>query len=99
MVRLLLVMEILSQLLILDLILFSPNVLVVTKNLLSISKLTYDFPVDVHFTNAAFEIQNRVTKNPLAQERLDHGLYVLHKKFSALFVALRSKGLKASFDI
>ena len=39
------------------------------KNLISISKLTRDFPVDAIFTNNSFLLQKRDTKEILAQGR------------------------------
>lgn len=71
----------------------------ITKNLLSISKLTSDSPVDVIFSDKLFTIQNRVTKQVLAQGRCDKGLYLLDKGVPALVVAVRNKELKASFHL
>lgn len=48
-----------------------------TKNLLSISKLTTDFPFSVHFTNFIFIIQNHNTGKVVATGRHKQGLYVL----------------------
>lgn len=42
-------------------------VLHITKNLLSISKLTSDYLVDVVFSDKSFTVQNRATKALLAQ--------------------------------
>lgn len=70
-----------------------------TKNLLSISKLTADLPVDVVFSDKLFEIQNRVTKQTLAKGRCERGLYVLDRVDSALVATVRSSSLKASFTL
>lgn len=70
----------------------------ITKNLLSISKLTSDYPVNVVFSNVSFTIQNRVTQQTLAQGRYKNGLYILERAHSALVTALRSKALTASFE-
>ncbi|KAL8495545.1 hypothetical protein ACS0TY_019614 [Phlomoides rotata] len=79
------------------------NVLVVphlTKNLLSISKLTPDYPVDILFTDRSFVIQNRMTKEPLARGRRSHGLYVL-EQVNRLWLRLCTRPLRRprlSFD-
>lgn len=70
-----------------------------TKNLFSISKLTHDFPVDVVFSDKSFEIQNRTNKMVVARGRCDQGLYILERGHPALVAALRSQGLKASFNL
>lgn len=52
------------------------NVLVVphlTCNLLSISQLCRDFPLDVHFSDDYFVIQNRETGHPVAKGRREGG--------------------------
>ncbi|KAG6414359.1 hypothetical protein SASPL_127081 [Salvia splendens] len=71
----------------------------ITKNLLSISKLTSDYPVDVLFSDKSFVIQNRVTKSILAQGRRDKGLCLVDLGVPALVAALRSITLKASFSL
>lgn len=56
------------------------NVLVVpniTKNLLSVSKLSVDSEVEVLFTYVSFQIKSRISKDTLARGRRRHGLYVL----------------------
>ncbi|KAI3700963.1 hypothetical protein L2E82_45604 [Cichorium intybus] len=76
------------------------NVLVVpklTKNLLSISRLTSDNNMDVLFSQPYFYIQDRKMRWVLAQGRCDRGLYVLSTKPQA-FVATRSK-LKAPYEL
>ncbi|WVY92073.1 hypothetical protein V8G54_037587 [Vigna mungo] len=47
------------------------------KNLISISKLTRDFPVDAIFTYTSFLLQQRGTKEILAKGRREHNLYAL----------------------
>nr|GEU68497.1 putative zinc finger, CCHC-type [Tanacetum cinerariifolium] len=49
----------------------------ITKNLLSISKLTHDDKVDVLFSDNMFLIQNHLTKETLARGHHKNGLYVL----------------------
>lgn len=70
-----------------------------TKNLLSISKLTNDYPVDILFSDSYFAIQNRLTKTILARGRVDHGLYILEHGQKALLASLSSNKLKASFEV
>ncbi|KAJ9544289.1 hypothetical protein OSB04_023996 [Centaurea solstitialis] len=70
-----------------------------TKNLLSISKLTSDSPVDVLFSDDAFTIQNRRTKDILARGRCDNGLYVLEQGHKALMAGLKSNRLRASYEL
>ncbi|GFP94834.1 uncharacterized mitochondrial protein atmg00810 [Phtheirospermum japonicum] len=71
----------------------------ITKNLLSISKLTADYPVDVIFSDKFFAIQNRLTKKILAQARCNQGLYLLGRGIPALVAAIQVKRLKAIFDL
>ncbi|MFS7952632.1 putative RNA-directed DNA polymerase [Helianthus anomalus] len=68
-----------------------------TRNLLSISKLTNDFPVDVLFSNSFFVIQDRTTRKPLAQGRCENGLYLLRDKSFAFVASVSSN--KASFEL
>ncbi|GJR07274.1 uncharacterized mitochondrial protein-like protein [Tanacetum coccineum] len=56
----------------------------ITKNLLSISKLTASSPVDILFSCDMFTIQNRHTKDILAKGRCENGLYVLTQGHKAL---------------
>ena len=70
-----------------------------TKNLLSISKLTSDFPLVGTFTNNFFSIQNRQTGRVVATGKRDGGLYVLeHGNFAFIYV-LKNKALHASYDL
>ncbi|KAJ9542144.1 hypothetical protein OSB04_028650 [Centaurea solstitialis] len=59
----------------------------ITKNLLSVSKLTFDNNLD-----------DRTTRKVLAQGRCERGLYVLSTSPRALFASTKSK-LKASFEL
>ncbi|GKB85874.1 retrovirus-related pol polyprotein from transposon RE1 [Tanacetum coccineum] len=68
------------------------------KNLLSISKLTSDYPVDVYFSNPMFAIQNRRTREILAQGKLEHGLYVLNQGQQAFVATLQLKNSVASHE-
>ena len=85
----------------------SLDVLVVprlTKNLLSISKLTYDFPLSITFTNNHITIQNRQTRRVVATSKrdgglYDGGLYVLERVNSSFISVLRNKSLRASYDL
>ncbi|CAA0841807.1 Unknown protein [Striga hermonthica] len=70
-----------------------------TKNLVSISKLTSDLPVDVVFSGNLFLIQHRETKEPLARGRCDGGLYYMDRWCPALAAAVRNKVSKASFEL
>ncbi|KAD5803045.1 hypothetical protein E3N88_14405 [Mikania micrantha] len=77
------------------------NVLVVpnlTKNLLSISRLTNDSPVDVLFSNDFFQIQDRKTAEVLAKGTCENGLYVLTQGHKSLVAALSASHLCASFN-
>lgn len=70
-----------------------------TKNLLSISKLTNNNPIDVLFSDNVFIIQNRHSKEPLARGRRKHGLYVLEQGQHAFLASTTSKQLRASYDL
>lgn len=50
-----------------------------TKSLLSISKLIFDFSMDVIFSDQTYGIQNWQTKQVSALSRREKGLYVLDK--------------------
>ena len=69
------------------------------KNLLSISKLTFDFPLVVTFTNNFFSIQNRQTGRVVATGKRDSGLYVLECENSAFIFVLKNKALHALYDL
>ncbi|GJW03742.1 retrovirus-related pol polyprotein from transposon TNT 1-94 [Tanacetum coccineum] len=69
------------------------------KNLLSISKLTADSPVDILFSHDMFTIQNRHTKDILANGRCENGLYVLKQGHKALVACLKSNRLCASYEL
>ena len=70
-----------------------------TKNILSISKLTHDFPLSVTFTNNFFTIQNRQTGRVVATGKRDGGLYVVELGHSAFISILKNKSLHASYDL
>jgi hypothetical protein len=70
-----------------------------TKNLLSISKLTNDFPLSVTFANNFFTVQNCLTGKVVATSRRDGGLYVLERGNSAFIYVLKNKSLHASYDL
>ena len=70
-----------------------------TKKLLSISKLTFDFPFSVTFTNNLITIQNCQTRRVVATGKRDGGLYVLERGNSAFISVLRNKSLHASYDL
>src|SRR5436190_15002786 len=60
----------------------------ITKNLISISKLTSDFPYSITFTNDHFVVQNRITRRVVETGRRKNGLYVLersHQSFLSTF--------------
>src|ERR1043165_9888140 len=68
------------------------------KNLLSISRLTNDSPVDVLFSNNFFHIQDRKTGEVLARGICENGFYVLTQSHKSLVAALFSSQLRASFN-
>ena len=70
-----------------------------TKNLLSISKLTSDFPLSVTFTNNLLAIQHRQIGRVVAIGKRDGGLYVLERSNPAFISVLRNKSLRASYDL
>ncbi|KAM0067353.1 putative RNA-directed DNA polymerase [Helianthus debilis subsp. tardiflorus] len=75
------------------------NVLVVpkiTKNLLSINKLTMDNNVDVLFYQPNFYVQDRETGQVLAQGRCENELYVLNQDHQALSAVSINK---ASYEL
>ncbi|KAI3510913.1 hypothetical protein L1887_18051 [Cichorium endivia] len=76
-------------------VLVVPNI---TKNLLSISKLTTDNMMDVLFSRPYFYIQDRATKRVLAQGRCEQGLYILSNKPQA-FTAVTFSKLTASCEL
>lgn len=71
----------------------------ITKNLLSVSKLTKDSNVDVIFTDDSFIIQNRKIKEILAHGRCEHGLYVLRGDQMALAASQRLSRPRASYEL
>lgn len=71
----------------------------ITKNILSITKLTFDYAIDIVFSDTFFTIQNRTTKRNLAQGRYDRGLYVLDRGTPALVAACQTKGLNTSYSL
>lgn len=62
----------------------------ITKNLLSISKLTHDSPVDVILSNTFFAIQNLTTKEIIAKGRCEAGVYILEQGNETFLAALRN---------
>lgn len=77
-------------------VLVVPNL---TKNLLSISKFTSNFQIDMLFTNTSFIIQNRHTKAVMARGRREQGLYVLEHARPALLANLKRNTLRAFFEL
>ncbi|GKE77254.1 retrovirus-related pol polyprotein from transposon TNT 1-94 [Tanacetum coccineum] len=78
------------------------NVLVIpnlTKNLLSISKLTMDHPIDVFFSQPFFHIQDRESKQVIAKGLCEDGLYVLRDGPTALVASSSGVSNKASFEL
>lgn len=70
-----------------------------TKNLLSICKLTSDLPLSVTFSNDCFLVQNRITGKVVATGKRDGGLYVLEGGNTAFISILKNKTLSASYDL
>lgn len=65
-------------------------VLHLNKNLLSISKLTNENPLDVLFSQPLFQIQDRHKRQVLAQRKCEYGLYILKEGHKALVSVLSS---------
>jgi hypothetical protein len=70
-----------------------------TKNLLSISKLTKDFPLLVTFNDSSFIIQNKITRTVVATGRCDDGLHVLERGNVVFIFVLNKSVLAASYDL
>lgn len=70
-----------------------------TRNLISIGKLTSDFPFSITFTNDRFIIQNQVTRRVVATGQLDNGFYALKRGHQSLIFALSNNCPRASFDV
>lgn len=71
----------------------------ITKNLLFVRKLTFDYAGDVLFTTESFIIQSHQTKSILACGRRRDSLYVIDNSLSALVVTRVSSRLVASFEL
>nr|KAJ0193381.1 hypothetical protein LSAT_V11C800390800 [Lactuca sativa] len=69
-----------------------------SKNLLSISRLTTDNNLDVLFSQPYFYIQDRTTRKVLAQGICDRDLYVLSTAPHACFASTQSSS-SASFEL
>ena len=72
-------------------------ILRLTKNLLSVSKLTHDNCMYVLFSHLHFYIHDRKTEHVLAQGQFSQGIYMLSIGPQALFKSTKV-ALKASFD-
>ena len=70
-----------------------------TKNLLSISKLTSGFPLSVTFSHDNFVVQNQVKGLAVATGKWEYGLYVLERGNSTCVSVLQNKNLHASFEL
>jgi hypothetical protein len=57
-----------------------------TRNLISIGKLTSDFPFSITFTNDCFIIQNQVTRRVVATGQLENGFYALKRGHQSLIL-------------
>jgi hypothetical protein len=78
------------------------NVLVtpqLTKNLLSISKLTFDYPLSNTFIDILFTIQNHAIKKMVATGYRENNLYVLERSHSMFLSTLKNNSLHTSYDI
>lgn len=64
----------------------------ITKNFLSITKLTVEFPVDVLFSNSSFTVQKRITKSIVAQGQCRDRLYLLDRGIPTFVADLRLCG-------
>ena len=74
-------------------------VLGLTKNLISISKLTSDFLFSITFTNDHFIIQNQVIRKEVATGRHDNGFNVLERGYQSLISIFSNNYPRASFDV
>jgi hypothetical protein len=70
-----------------------------TKNLISISKLTSGFPFSITFTNDRLIIQNLVTRKVVATGRRENDLYVLERRHHSLLSVFSNNCPRASFDV
>jgi hypothetical protein len=70
-----------------------------TKNLISISKLTSDFPFFITFTDDRFVIQNLVTGKVVATGRCENDLYMLKCGHHSLLSVFPNNCPRASFDV
>jgi len=70
-----------------------------TKNLISISKLTSDFPFFITFTDDHFVIQNLITGKVVAIGRCENDLYVLKRGHHSLLYVFPNNCPQASFDV
>ncbi|KAJ9546279.1 hypothetical protein OSB04_018822 [Centaurea solstitialis] len=77
-------------------ILVVPNL---TRNLLSISRLTRDYPINVVFSDDFFTVQNRVNGRILATGRCDGGLYLLQNVSAALLADFNNKTVIGSYKL
>lgn len=70
-----------------------------SKNLLSVSKLTHDFPLDFLFSRDFFAIQDRKTGKLLTKGRHEDGLYVLSPEIQAHMASAGSSTTCASYEL
>ncbi|KAG6783821.1 hypothetical protein POTOM_009495 [Populus tomentosa] len=70
-----------------------------TKNLLSVSKLTRDYPLSVSFTDNDFIIQNLHNQRVVASGKHVDGLYVLKRGHQAFSTVLAKSSLCNSFAV
>ena len=70
-----------------------------TKNLLSVSKLTHDYPFSVSFTDTDFIIQNLHTQKVVASGKHVDGLYVLKRGHQAFSTVIHKSSLCNSFAV
>jgi hypothetical protein len=69
------------------------------KNLLSVSKLTHDYPVSVSFTDNDFIIQNLQTQKVVASSKHVDGLYIPKRGHQAFSTVITKSNLCNSFAI
>jgi hypothetical protein len=70
-----------------------------TKNLISISKLTSDFPFSITFTDDRFVIHNLITGKVVATGRRENDFYVLKRGHHSLLFVFPNNCPRASFDV
>lgn len=69
------------------------------KNLLFISKLTFDYPLSNTFIDMLFTIHNHAIKKMAATDYRENNLYVLERSHLTFLFNLKNNSLHTSYDI